>query len=140
MSEVRLIDANALENAAIPCETHNGALTELCVPLYQIRNAPTVTPDMAQVLAYESGKASADRPTGYWKYNPDCVNDEMQSEFYCTNCNHGADSILSNYCPNCGAKMESGKWIINGINNLMGGKVVPDMLQGWKYQEAENEK
>lgn len=29
-------------------------------------NAPTVTPDMAQVLAYESGKANAERPTGTW--------------------------------------------------------------------------
>ena len=63
MSEVRLIDANALEKTAIPCEIHNGALTELCIPLYQIRIAPTVTPDMAQVLAYECGKASAEQPT-----------------------------------------------------------------------------
>ena len=42
MSDVRLIDANGLEKTAIPCEIHNGASTELCVPLYQIRNAPTL--------------------------------------------------------------------------------------------------
>lgn len=29
-----------------------------------INNAPTVTPNMAQVLAYESGKASVERPQG----------------------------------------------------------------------------
>ena len=31
-----------------------------------IDNAPPVAPDMAQVLAYESGKASAKRPQGEW--------------------------------------------------------------------------
>lgn len=38
----RLIDADELKKCAIPCEIHNGALTDLCVPLYQINNAPTV--------------------------------------------------------------------------------------------------
>lgn len=54
MIEVRLIDANALEKIAIPCETHNGALTELCVPLYQIRNAPTLN-DKAYAIGYAAG-------------------------------------------------------------------------------------
>lgn len=39
---MRLIDADKLKKCAIPCEIHNGALTDLCVPLYQINNAPTV--------------------------------------------------------------------------------------------------
>ena len=39
---MRLIDADALRKCAIPCEIHNGALTDLCVPLCQIDNAPTV--------------------------------------------------------------------------------------------------
>lgn len=39
---MRLIDADELKKCAIPCEIHNGALTDLCVPLYQIDNAPTV--------------------------------------------------------------------------------------------------
>lgn len=39
---MRLIDADELKKCAIPCEIHNGALTDLCVPLYQINNAPTV--------------------------------------------------------------------------------------------------
>lgn len=39
---MRLIDADALKKCAIPCEIHNGVLTDLCVPLYQIDNAPTI--------------------------------------------------------------------------------------------------
>ena len=39
---MRLIDADALNKCAIPCSIHNGALTDMCVPLYQIDNAPTV--------------------------------------------------------------------------------------------------
>jgi len=39
---MRLIDADELKKYAIPCEIHNGALTDLCVPLYQVDNAPTV--------------------------------------------------------------------------------------------------
>ena len=41
---MRLIDADELKKCAIPCEIHNGALTDLCVPLYQINNAPTCKP------------------------------------------------------------------------------------------------
>ena len=39
---MRLIDADELKKCAIPCQIHNGALTDLCVPLYQIDNTPTV--------------------------------------------------------------------------------------------------
>ena len=46
-----------------------------------------------------------EQPHGEWKYNPDCVNDEMQAEFFCSICNHGAYSRLDNFCPNCGASM-----------------------------------
>lgn len=86
MSEVRLIDANALEElfeeeCTGECSVC-GYSNEGC-PCGLIKTAPTVTPDMAQVLAYECGKASAERPTD--------------------------------------------------------GRVVPDVLQGWKYQEAEND-
>lgn len=40
---MRLIDADELKKYAIPCEIHNGALTDLCIPLYQIDNVPTIT-------------------------------------------------------------------------------------------------
>ena len=39
---MRLIDADELKKYAIPCKIHNGALTDMCVPLYQIDNALTV--------------------------------------------------------------------------------------------------
>lgn len=39
-----LISRSELKKCAIPCQIHNGALTDLCVPLYQIDNAPTVKP------------------------------------------------------------------------------------------------
>jgi len=39
---MRLIDADKLKECAIACNIHNGTLTDLCVPLYQIDNAPTV--------------------------------------------------------------------------------------------------
>lgn len=39
-----LISRSELKKCAIPCQIHNGALTDLCVPLYQIDNAPTVQP------------------------------------------------------------------------------------------------
>lgn len=63
----RLIDADELKKCAIPCEIHNGALTDLCVPLYQIDNAPTVEPDMdfakeCYANGYEDGKN--ERPQG----------------------------------------------------------------------------
>lgn len=46
---MRAVDADELKKCAIPCEIHNGALTDLCVPLYQIDNAPTVEPEKVLV-------------------------------------------------------------------------------------------
>lgn len=42
-----LISREYLKKFAIPCDIHNGALTDLCVPLYQIDNAPTVSPKLS---------------------------------------------------------------------------------------------
>ena len=67
-----------------------------------IDNAPTVTPDMAQVLAYESGKASNERPQGEW------ITDDMTlSAWRCNKCLY-ATPITHNFCPNCGADMQKG--------------------------------
>lgn len=49
-----LISREALKNCAIPCQIHNGALTDLCVPLYQIDNAPAV-PLPSEQTAWEQG-------------------------------------------------------------------------------------
>jgi len=58
---MRCIDADKLYP---DCMTKNGTLA---ISQSQIANAPTVSPDMAQVLAYESGKASAERPQGEYE-------------------------------------------------------------------------
>lgn len=65
-----------------------------------INNAPTVTPNMAQVLAYESGKASVERPQGEWI--------EHENHIECDQCRVWflKDHLIrKSYCPNCGARM-----------------------------------
>ena len=90
-----LISRSALKKCAIPCEIHNGTLTELCVPLYQIDNAPTVeiTEKQAILFLINSGwlvnhdkelRGKWERPQGEWKC-PECG----EWLFACPNC--GAD-------------------------------------------------
>ena len=88
MSDIRLVDANALKKCAIPCQIHNGALTDLCIPLYQIDNAPTVEPKQ-----------------GEWYYSCD-------KGWECNQCHETVKDMptcmrkaLYNFCPNCGADM-----------------------------------
>ncbi len=50
-----LISRSELKKCAIPCQIHNGALTDLCVPLYQIDNAPTVETSKVEYKAYNEG-------------------------------------------------------------------------------------
>lgn len=63
---MRLIDADELKKCAIPCEIHNGTLTDLCVPLYQIDNAPTVEDRTREVLSLQETirKLTKERPHG----------------------------------------------------------------------------
>jgi len=84
---MRLIDADKLKECAIACNIHNGTLTDLCVPLYQINNAPTVE----------------ERPKGEWIYI-----DNDWGTFQCDQCKKHS-SINYNYCPNCGADMRGDK-------------------------------
>lgn len=59
-----------------------------------IDNAPTVELDMAQVLAYESGKASNERPKGEWE--------DYSVDFYrCPECGY----LLNKDCPHCQNKV-----------------------------------
>lgn len=83
---MRLIDADELKKCAIPCEIHNGALTDLCVPLYQIDNAPTVD-------------GYTKRLQGEWKLDSVGV--------YCSECKKHHD-YSSDFCPYCGADMKGG--------------------------------
>lgn len=74
-----------------------------------IDNEPTVTPDMAQVLAYESGKSS-ERPKGKWIKTNDYVTCAYGCIDYvkCSCCKN--DSLEEgDYCPNCGADMRGGQ-------------------------------
>lgn len=80
---MRLIDADELRKCAIPCEIHKGASTDLCVPLYQIDNAPSVELDesvIQEVLNKRCMTAVANeylvalrcngtRPQGDWRDN-----------------------------------------------------------------------
>lgn len=58
---MRLIDADALKEVV-----NNKNVVGRFNTIQLIDNAPTITPDMAQVLAYECGKASAERLTRGW--------------------------------------------------------------------------
>ena len=81
---MRLIDADKLRKCAIPCEIHNGALTDLCVPLYQIDNAPTVEK----------------RKQGMWV----CGN-ILKLDYYCSECRATGEPCQP-YCAWCGARMK----------------------------------
>lgn len=114
----RLIDADALKKCAIPCQIHNGALTDLCVPLYQIDNAPTVEypeaitikcnteEDMQKLLslfrnARVEVRVEAERPQGEWNY--------IQAGMaVCPFCGATPHKQYKNFCPKCGAKMGKG--------------------------------
>lgn len=58
---------------------------------------------------YLAIKALEERPTGYWFLLDECSNEGV----YCSNCRkkvyrveYANQKVKSNYCPNCGARME----------------------------------
>ena len=111
---MRLIDADELRKCAIPCEIHNGASTDLCVPLYQIDNAPTIEMPKALGTVDENGNIKIEliRPQGEWIIIDE---DHTLSRFkICSNCGKeaewldGGSQLLSKFCPNCGADMKGG--------------------------------
>jgi hypothetical protein len=101
---MRLVDADALKKCAIPCEIHNGALTDLCVPLYSIDSAPTVPlPDFKDGYkqAIIDGKTNFSRSQGEW------LNDGRT----CSICGETYPRFLGspNFCAECGADMRGAK-------------------------------
>ena len=79
-----------------------------------LEELPSVTADMATLLAYESGKRSAEPKSGKWIKDKD-----VYSLYKCTSCNNlctvagWANCIPEEqmykafkFCPNCGAQME----------------------------------
>lgn len=121
---MRLIDADELRKCAIPCEIRNGALTDLCVPLYQIDNAPTIKTftliDIEEQYrkGLEKGLSEweTERPTGEWIYTN---KEDKQKGYggYCSVCqcdmpiginDWKQEYYESKFCPNCGAEMKGG--------------------------------
>lgn len=81
-----LISRTELKKCAIPCQINNGALTDLCVPLYQIDNTPTVeiTEEQAIDKLHDTGwlplhdKEMTERPTDKWISVSERLPEDMQ--------------------------------------------------------------
>lgn len=126
---MRLIDADALINDVMDryckdCDKRKGIKSGKWKIIYEIgdvpcracdvdnmindlENAPTITPDMAQVLAYESGKA--ERKRGRWEMKPDPYG-FFEEIPVCSEC--GCTTKMREtykFCPNCGAEMSGGE-------------------------------
>lgn len=109
---MRLIDADAFREQL----NHAYEYTELGEVIEMLDNAPTVAHDMAQVLAYESGKASNERSTGEWIIEENNRN-YPEGRATCSQCGYKMDVkrwewlpavrwyLKPNYCPECGADM-----------------------------------
>ena len=76
----------------------NGAWSVFIETKLTLDKQPTVSPDMAQVLAYECGKA--ERKKGKWI---DLGKDRI-IRWQCSECGR-KDTHIYNYCPDCGAEM-----------------------------------
>lgn len=114
---MRLIDADELKKCAIPCEIHNGALTDLCVPLYQIDNAPTVELFCAYLSDGEVRQPCVESPCEHERPQGKWLNDRVAFHFTCDYCGCNIRQLKNevfegdydyNFCPNCGAKMKGG--------------------------------
>ena len=126
MSEVRLIDANALkedfktrlekaknwkENALNNSDDElviraTATIDFICEVIMTINNAPTieipnyggqVVPDALQGWRYE------ERPQGEWKHIV-----EEDNDVECPFCGFQEDGIYYNFCPSCGARLKCG--------------------------------
>ena len=108
----RLIDADELKKA-ITRATYNFEQIPIRVDEVQdiIDKAPTVTPDMAQVLAYENGKENVTKK-GEWIEKLFGKTLCRFSYYECSICGV-ANGEKTNHCPSCGARMEAD----NGTDN-----------------------
>ena len=76
--------------------------------LTMVDEQPTITPDMAQVLAYECGKA--ERKNGRWIPIVKGERGYSAGDFRCSVCGDPCKCYhLTNYCPSCGADMRKGE-------------------------------
>lgn len=118
---MRLIDADYLENMGY--ELHRTYQQDANTMVYEVKkiaDVPTIEiePNSCEYWDSESHFCALHRPQtepvrrGQWIYKGD---DTFAGEYACSYCNGRAEVdlygqwILSNYCPNCGAKMEKGE-------------------------------
>ena len=102
---MRLIDADALRAEFQAILDRGDMFCEYDI-VGMVDKAPTIEPAFREVVAYECGQKSVERPTGHW------VNG--YKSFNCSVCgkiayswNHFGEyiQVKSNFCPNCGADM-----------------------------------
>ena len=107
MSEVRLIDANALKEL----EPHYSEDGYRVFYEYEIDNAPTVPlPDFKEGYkqAIIDGKTNFSRPQGEWEFSINHTTSKYPWGMYkCSNCNNWNGSKVR-FCPHCRAEMKGG--------------------------------
>jgi len=94
---MRMIDADKLYP---DCMTKNGTLA---ISQSQIANVPTVDTTFKEVVAYECGQKSVERPQGKWIEHYD--SSDGFTWLTCSRCMCKAYEDDYNFCPNCGADM-----------------------------------
>ena len=113
---MRLIDADKMKETLISGTKNKFVFVCLSRVLEKIDNAPTVEigedgidiekySDKLYKIAYEKGKAEAERPQGEWI---DEYLEEAYQEYFhtCSICKEEIEkTCYDNFCPNCGAKM-----------------------------------
>ena len=111
MSEVRLIDANALKKA-ITETTYNFEQIPIRVDKVQeiIDNAPTVNLEKQSFIdgfkeGCEHGKKCYERPQGEWVEQRDSLG---CLQLYCNQCGAKAQVGFVSFCGKCGADMRKG--------------------------------
>ena len=103
-TEKRLIDAIVLISKARRMETtdNNGIPVDtFAVPVMAIEDAPTV--DAVEVVHGQWEKYTEEKFNGYDADGR--IRYRKVRIYYCDKCGHGS-VVKSNYCPNCGAKMD----------------------------------
>ena len=107
---MRLIDADALVRELISIKATFGSGNGLVeggieIAISTTNAQPTVSPDMAQVLSYECGKA--ERKRGRWIHDGYDIPHGVDW-MHCSVCGRREPHVpaaMTNFCPNCGADM-----------------------------------
>jgi hypothetical protein len=101
---MRLIDADALKNELSDKDyityTHEyGDAIPVDWIMSAIDSAPTVDTTFKEVVAYECGQKSVERPTGHW-----ITESVKDCRYYCSECRADGNKYMP-YCAWCGADM-----------------------------------